>query len=194
MPAGPDPLVMEHFEGLNTAALRPGVPDKQCSWIDGFMPLAPRNLRTLPDIGAALYTGSLNSIVLFGAFNIEENAFQLIFLTDGSAISVNVNTAVNATVLAAGKISSPSITTIGFCNYGSKYLLITSSETVDGYWVWDGSVTYTAGTISPIITLTDPGSGYQTVPTIQVTGGSGTGVVLAATIVSIYAALIVWAP
>ena len=34
--------VMEAWGGVNTATLRPGIPDDQLAWCDGFMPLAPR--------------------------------------------------------------------------------------------------------------------------------------------------------
>ena len=48
LPAGPpDPLIFEEFEGMDTSTLRPGVDDKKAAWLDGFMPLARRNLRTM---------------------------------------------------------------------------------------------------------------------------------------------------
>ena len=52
------PLVCEMFAGVNTATTRPGVPENQCYWIDGFIPLAPGNLRTLYGIGSPLFTSA----------------------------------------------------------------------------------------------------------------------------------------
>ena len=51
-PPLPQPQIMEMFAGINTSTTRAGVPDQMCYWIDGFMPVAPRTLRTLPGVGA----------------------------------------------------------------------------------------------------------------------------------------------
>ena len=38
VPPGPGPLKFEEFSGMNTKPSRPGVPDEDCAWMDGFMP------------------------------------------------------------------------------------------------------------------------------------------------------------
>ena len=53
----PDPLVFDKFNGINTNTLRPGVEDERMAWCDGFIPLAPYNLRTLPGIGSPIWVG-----------------------------------------------------------------------------------------------------------------------------------------
>ena len=176
------PLVFEQFEGVNTATTRAGVQDKQAYWLDGFMPLSPRNLRTLYGIGSALYTapGSL-TIVCFFFYNLGSTPYVIIFLSDGSAIQVNTLTAVVVTVLPTGTIMQPSILNLGVSQYGQQYLLIAANQT-NGYWIWDGTLLYKAGTLAPGVTLTSVGSGYITPPVVTVSGGQGSGVMLVATI------------
>ncbi len=181
-PGGPPPLSFEMFAGVNTATTRIGVQDEQAYWLDGFMPLAPRNLRTLYGIGNALYTASGGkTIVCFYFYNIGATPYVLIFLSDGSAIQVNTLTAAAVTVLPVGTITTPSITTLGISQWGSQYLLIVATQT-NGYWCWDGSILYQAGTLAPGVTLTDVGSGYVTPPAVNATGGNGHGAVFAAVI------------
>src|ERR1700737_1824687 len=89
----PDPLIFEHFEGINTATTRPGVDDKQAYWLDGYMPLGPyRNLRTLPGIGPALWTAPAG-VVFFQFANIGATPIMVAILSDGSIWQVNTNTA-----------------------------------------------------------------------------------------------------
>lgn len=174
---GQDPhaLTCEHFLGVATQTTRPGVPDQKCWWIDGFIPLAPRNLRTLYGIGTFLFTAtSGTTIVCFYFYNIGDTPFVVVFLSDGSAIQVNTNSGHTKTILAPGTITAPSITQLGISQYGRQYLLIVA-EQPNGYWVWDGSTLFTAGTLSPNVTLTNVGSGYSGLPVVTVSGGHGSG-------------------
>src|SRR5713226_2200646 len=83
-PAGPaDPLIFEDFEGINTATLRPGVDDKQAAWLDGFMPLSHRNLRTMPGVGIAIagFSAAQGAPVAFFAFgNIGTTPYCIVFM------------------------------------------------------------------------------------------------------------------
>ena len=151
-------------------------------WLDGFMPLAPGNLRTLYGIGAAKYTaGGGLTIVCFYFYNLGATPYAIVFLSDGSAIQVNTITGAATTVLAAGGIVSPSILNLGITQYGSQYLIIVANQS-SGYWVWDGTILYQAGTLAPQVTLTNPGSAYQSVPSVTATGGNGAGATFVATI------------
>ena len=182
-PPLPAPQIMEQFGGINTSTTRAGVPDSQCSWIDGFMPIAPRNLRTLPGAGTQLRGAfGVLTIVMFGFYNIGANPYAVYFLSDGSVQTVNtVGTPVTTQILPPASILNPSITGMGFSQWGQTYLLIVANQT-NGYWIWDGTNVYEGGSLSPIITLTNPGSGYQTVPSVTASGGSGTGAVFSAQI------------
>lgn len=178
----PVPLAMEEFAGINTATTRTGVPDKEMYWCDGFFPLAPGNLRTLYGIGPALYTATGGkTIICFYFYNLGPVPYAILFLSDGSAIQVNTANGTALTVLAATTIANPSITQLGVTQYGSQYLVIVADQS-NGYWVWDGSILYTAGTLGPQIVLTSGGSGYTSVPNVIISGGLGTGAAVAAQI------------
>lgn len=178
----PPPLACEIFQGINTATTRSGVPDQQMFWCDGFIPLSPRNLRVIPGIGNALYTAGVGkTVVCFYFYNIGSTPYAVVFLSDGSVVQVRTTDGQTTTILAATTINNPSITSIGVAQYGSQYLIIVASQ-LNGYWVWDGSLTYTAGTLAPGVTLTNVGSGYSQAPTVTATGGFGSGATFAATI------------
>lgn len=182
LPPGPKPLVFEDFAGINTQTVRAGVPDKQMAWCDGFMPIEPRNLRTLYGIGAALFTaGGGKSVVYFAFYNIGSTAYCAVFLSDGSVVQVRVSDGAQTTILSAGGIGTPAITGIGTNQYGNQYLIIVANQT-NGYFVWDGSILYQAGTLGPVVTLTNVGSAYKTVPVVVATGGSGHGATFLAVI------------
>jgi hypothetical protein len=146
LPAGPpDPLIFEEFEGINTATLRPGVDDKQAAWLDGFMPLARRNLRTMYGVSTALYTapGAL-SVAFFDFCNIGATPFSIIIQSDGSVVAVNTITGAANTIAAAGTIQNPSRTNVGFAQYGSQYILIVAKQP-NGYFLWNGATFFRAG-------------------------------------------------
>lgn len=145
-PAGPpDPLVFEQFEGMNTATLRPGVDDKQAAWLDGFMPLAPRNLRTMYGIGPALFMPSDGSLIsFFDFFNIGAVPYALVVTSTGALYAVNTNTSTATLIAVAGTITNPSRTGVGISQYGSQYLLIVATQT-NGYFIWDGTTFYPPG-------------------------------------------------
>ena len=181
VPPAPGPLVMEMFEGMNTSTSRVGIPDEQVKWLDGFFPLDHHNLRTLYDVGATLYTAVGTTIVFFGFVNISSTPYAIIFQADGSVVAVNVNTAVVTTILAAGTIVVPSQLTIGLSQWGQQYAIIVANQ-ANGYWLWDGLITYSTGTIAPNVVLSNNGSGYVSQPAIGLIGGSGSGAVFTSSI------------
>lgn len=181
-PPLPNPQIMEKFGGINTSTTRAGVPDEMCYWIDGFMPIAPRNARTLPDAGPQLRGAFSATILCFGFFNIGAQPYAVHFLSDGSVQVVTTTGAITTTqILPPATITTPSITNIGFSQWGQTYLLIVANQP-NGYWIWDGTLLYEAGSLSPIVTLTNPGQGYQTPPFVSASGGSGTGATFIASI------------
>ena len=168
-----EPLKFEIFEGVNTVTTRPGVDDKQAFWLDGFMPLAPRNLRTLPDIGSTFFTRSdSNTIVFFDFYVLNGVSYMVVFQSDGSATQVNMSSLATTTILPATTIAGPSITTIGTTQWNQQFLIICAAQT-NGYWVWDGMVLYQAGTLSPQIVITNAGQGYSSPPAVFPVNGSG---------------------
>ncbi len=155
-PAGVlDPYVFEAFNGINTATLRLGVDDKEAAWLDSFMPLGPeRNLRTMPDVGPALATFPVNSVIFYDFANIGATPYCIVFLSTGDIYAVNTITGVKIHLGPSGTIINPSRLNIGMAGYGSQYVLIVARQT-DGYYIWDGTVFYKPG---------DPAPGSGTMP------------------------------
>jgi hypothetical protein len=174
-PPDPPPLLFEQFEGINTSTTRPGVDDKQANWLDGWMPIGPRKLRTLWDVGDALFTilGSGYQIIFFDFFNIGATPYMAVFASNGRVWWVNTNTGGTGIILPDGTILNPSRTSLGMCQYGSEDVIIVSDQE-NGYWVWDGSLLYGAGTLGPQVTITAGGTGYVN-PIASASGGTGSG-------------------
>ena len=174
IPQGMQPLPFEQFAGINTSATRPGIKDEQMWWCDGFIPLGPQFLRTLYGVGTPLWTApSTLSIVLFKFINIGPVAYKISILSDGSIYAVTVSTGSGVQIAPANTITSPAVGKMGINQYGSKYAMIVANQT-DGYWLWDGTIFYGPGTLAPVVTITNVGSGYTTA-TASVSGGSGGG-------------------
>ena len=173
-PPGPGPLVFEQFEGINTSTSRYGVDDKQAYWMDGWMPIGPKQLRTMPDIGAAIYTAVGKTVVLFRFANIGPTFYAIVFLSDGSVVAVNVVTSAATTLLAAGTISAPAVYGCDVTQWAQQYVILVANQP-NGYWLWDGNNIYTAGTLAPLVTITASGSGYVNPPLVLISGGTGSG-------------------
>ncbi len=153
------PLVMEQFEGMDTYTTRPGVDDKQCWWIDGFLCLKERNLRTL--YGPTLALTSDGNISFFGFANIGSTPYCIIIHSDGGVHAMNTTTLTTTQIAPNGTILNPSRLNTGITQYGSQYVLIVTTQT-NGYFIWDGTTFYSPGQTGT----------FGTVPT----GISGTGI------------------
>lgn len=179
-PSNPVIPKFEGFDGLNTKPLRPGIEDAEMYWCDGWMPLGKKNLRTLYDVGTALFTaaGAL-TILNFGFGNAghsHEDAHTadpicVVVMSDGSIIEVDVGTAAQTTIAAAGTITASDV---GYGQFGNQFIIIVADQT-DGYFLWDSTTFYLAGSMAPGVTVTAGGSGYTSVPTVTASGGSGSG-------------------
>ena len=175
LPKGPpEPLLFEQFEGINTQTSRPGVDDKQMFWCDGWMPIAPRKLRTLYGVGTPISFSDSATVAFFGFANIGSTPYCIVIHIDGSVHAVNTNTYVQTQIAAAGTLQNVSRLNVGLTQYGSQYVMIVSAQT-DGYFLWDGTLLYQAGGLAPGVTVTAGGTGYTTNLVITATGGSGSG-------------------
>ena len=150
LPAGPpDPLIFEEFEGMDTSTLRPGVDDKKAAWLDGFMPLARRNLRTMYGIAPALFTATGGDrVVFFDFFNIGSTPYCLAVVSTGEIYAINTNTRTATSIAPDGTITNPARTQMGLTQYGSKYVLIVANQ-ANGYFLWDGTTFYHNGQSVP---------------------------------------------
>ena len=180
-PSPQQPLVFEAFKGINTSTTRPGVPDDAMAWCDGWFTLGPRLLRTLWGIGAKLWTVPSGTLSFFDFANISTAPVMIAITSLGGIWQINTATAVATQIAANGTIINPSLTNVGISQWGSQYVLIVANQT-NGYWIWDGTVLYQAGTLGPGVELTNVGSGYATPPMVMATGGKGSGATFVATV------------
>ena len=171
------------FSGMNQEASRLGMEDAEFYWRENLIKTGPGNLRALWDIGASIYSPPTGkTIVWFFFYNIAAINYAAVFLSDGTAIQVNVATlaqtvisSVPGTFYAGGQLPA-------CCQSGSQYLLITNNITPNSYWIWDGMLLYGAGGIGPDTNITDGGAGYTSAPTVLAFGGSGSGITATASI------------
>lgn len=183
LPAGFKIATCFPFKGVNQSASRIGIDDAELFWCENFVRVGDGHLRTLWDAGSAFYVApGGKSIVYFFWYNIGAQVYAAVFFNDGTANQVAYPSgAVTAITSTAGTFYQSSSPQLPACvQSGTQYLLITNHNTLNDYWIWDGSILYAAGGIAPVTTgdITDGGSGYTSVPTYTVYGGAGSGVVL----------------
>lgn len=149
MPTGPaEPLVFDQFNGINTSTTRAGVDDTQAFWLDGFMPIGPRFLRTLYDVGEPIHSEVAQQISFFDFANIGETPYCLVVHTDGSIHAVNTTTLVENEIAPAGTLTSPTRESMGLTQRGSSLVIFVADQT-NGYFLWDGTTFYSPGDTAP---------------------------------------------
>jgi hypothetical protein len=170
------PLIFEAFEGLNTKPLRPAIKDSECFWIDGWMPLGPDNARTLPGIGPTFYTAPTGLSIVWGTgANLADASYKVVLLSDGSMQQIASASGAVTQIMPPGTVQNPS-SIMGFTQWGIPIPMFAfTKDQTNGYWLWDGTNLFTAGTISPEIDLTNSGLNYTSQPNFAVTTtGAGT--------------------
>lgn len=173
------------FGTLNQVDSRIGMGDNELYWIENFIKDGNGQLRTLYDVGTPIYVAPPGkTIVSFFFYNIGTTQYAIVFLNDGTAVQVNVDTLAQTVVSStANTFYTATNGTFPACvQSGNQYLLIANNNTANDYWLWDGSVLYATGGISPVVTLLSGGSGYTSVPTVTAFGGAGSGITATATI------------
>lgn len=188
LPEGFKLFTPSKFDGLNLSDSRIGMPDTDLFYLENFVHIGDYNLRTLWDAGTALYTAATGkTIVYFYAFNIGVNNYFAVFLNDGTAVQVNSATGAVTTISSAANTfydSSLSLQIPVCGQWASSYLIIANNFVPNAYWVWDGSTLFTAGSLSPTVTITSGGSNYSSAPTVVAYGGEGTGATFLATVLN----------
>jgi len=177
--------VFEDFGSLNTKVERPAVGETEFYWTQNWMPIATGRLRTLYAEGSNLYSASGATVVYTYSYIIKGTAYWAVFLSDGSAVQVRVSDGAQTAIGTAGTFYSSSTPTLlpACAQFQNKYLAIVNTLNTSNYWLWDsanlyGSTTSGGGTtttsLSPDYTIVNGGTGYTSVPTVTVYGGSGT--------------------
>lgn len=180
LPANFDLIVFEGFEGLNTKATRPAIGHQECSYLDNIQPLGKNNARGMYDVAPPIFTAQTGlSISNFAFANVADTAFAMVVQSDGSIVQVITSSGGVTTMAGISTIAVPT-NAIGFSQWGSQYAIIVAPQT-NGYFLWDTTNFYTAGTLGPTATILYDGSAYTGVPTITPYGGSGSGATIVAT-------------
>lgn len=187
LPVNADFFDLTGFDGIDTKPPRPAVQDNHVAWCNNLMPLGANNIRALPDIGDSIYTaGGGLTITYFDFFILQPGGVfsgpsMCIFLSDGSAVSYDLNTATPTAMAAAGTFSPPAGLPVAVRQFGTKFLTI-AVEVENGYWIWDGSHLFTAGTVGPEVDLTATGDAVTGTPSVTFYGGTGTGATFTASV------------
>lgn len=188
LPEGFKLFTPSKFEGMNQSDSRIGMPDTDLFYLENFVNIGDYNLRTLWDAGTALYTApNGKTIIYFFSFNIGSANYFAVFLSDGTAIQVNASTGATTSISStAGTFYNSSLSSqIPVCGqWASSYLLIANNFSPNDYWTWDGGTLFTAGSLSPTVTITAGGSNYSSAPTVVSYGGEGTGATFLATVLN----------
>jgi hypothetical protein len=204
-PALPPPLIFEEFQGINTSTSRPGVPDEQMYWCDGFFPLDRQNLRTLYGIGASIYTpvgfvgsGATGHVTMTG-FNIGSLSIANAG-TVGQEFAANPGVGTFPLSFSGGGGSGAAgtatisivsshfvVTSVNLTSSGSGYTSTPSVTLTNNWNTFPGGVSPSfnafLGTEQvATIVLDSGGSGYISPPQILIVGGGGAGAAAHATI------------
>ena len=185
-PNTPGVYLFEGFAGLNTKPGRSQIEDDQCYWIENFQPTGRSTVRTVYGVGSSIYTAYGVSIVTFdfvGILNVATNIAQdycVAVLSDGSIVAIKLPSNSSSMIAPAGTITAPTQGTIQIKGFGGGFVSIVTSNQTNGYFEWDGTAFYGAGTLSPQIVLDNAGSIYSSSPSVGVFGGIGSGATLTA--------------
>lgn len=147
-PPVPSPLIMEQFQGMFTSTSRVGVKDEQCWNIDGYIPIGPQFLRTLPGAGPLLWTIPVATISFFGFASIGSTPYAIVISSNGGIYAVNTNTGGASLIGPVGTIQNPSRQNVGISQFGSTYIIVVAKQT-NGYFLYDGLVFYNPGDALP---------------------------------------------
>jgi hypothetical protein len=124
----------------------------------------------------------MRTITNFAFGNITSNPIAMVFLSDGSIQQVNTQTLAVTAVAPVSTIANPT-NNIGLSQWGSQYILMAAPQT-NGYFIWDGTLLYEAGTLGPSTQITSDGNTYTSQPNMRGVGGLGFGAAFAATVTS----------
>lgn len=180
---------MAPFGGMNQMSTsRLDGKDNESWWQENLIKTGDGCLRSLWDQGAPFYTApNGKTIIYYFFYNIGPTNYVAIFLNDGTAVSINTATSASTTISAVANTfyNSGVSTQIPVCGqWGTTYLLIANNFNQNNYWVWDGTLLYTAGSLSPLVTITNGGANYTSAPTVTAYGGSGSGATFIATVLN----------
>jgi len=166
--------VIKQFKGLNTKANRTAIGEDEFSWLENAQPVGFGNLKIVPaqsvvkDSGNNSVTFS-NTVTHFASASLNITDYVLAFLSDGSAEYFNVTTSTKGTVAIANTFSNAGIQV---SQYNNDHILILDQS--KGLYQWDGNNTTTIGSVG-LVAMVNYGSGYNTAPSVTISGPDEVG-------------------
>lgn len=175
--------VVKSFKALNTKSNRTAIADEEFSWLENVQPIGFGNLKV---INAPSNVTSGNSAVTFGntitsfsQVNINNTNYVLGFESDGRAEYVKISDGSKGNLAVAGTFSGDGVRVR---QWKDERAIISDPD--KGYFTWDGTDLIKVGSISTI-GITNPGSGYTTVPQVTISAPNQTNGVQATAVASI---------
>lgn len=147
----PELYHIQDFVGINTNAPRPGIGDNEFAWLENYFPISPGNMRTLWSNGSAIYTAPGGKTIIYRyCFNLATIQFCAVFLSDGTAVQVNLGTGAQTTISAAsGQFYNGGTPPAAVQWNASGILIVTEASNPNGYFAWDGVTLYQPGQNAP---------------------------------------------
>jgi len=166
--------VIKQFKGLNTKANRTAIGEDEFSWLENAQPVGFGNLKITPT-QAVVRDSSNNAVVFsntvthFASASLNITDYVLAFLSNGSAEYYNVTTSTKGTVAVAGTFSNAGIQV---SQYNNDHVLILDQS--KGLYQWDGNNTTSIGSVG-LVAMVNYGSGYNTAPSVTISGPDEVG-------------------
>lgn len=183
-PPGFKTFALSQPGGLNLEESRSDIEDQETSWQENYIRIGKGNLRTLYDLDVPIYIApGGTTIVCHFFYNLGNVDYGIAILANGKADQFRLSDGLVTTISSvANTFFRTGGIRPGFAQWGNQYLIIVNNNTSNDYWIWDGVALFTAGSLSPVISVTDGGIGYTSVPTVTFFGGHGTGASATATV------------
>ncbi len=177
--------VIKQFKGINTQANRTAIEAEEFAWLENAQPIGYGNLKIVPTY-SNVYTSTGNAvvqssnIVFFSSVNLGTVDYLTFFLADGSATYYEIQTKTTGQIAPAGTFSANASMNITQW-YNTECLILDPNY---GYFTWNGNNTVAVGAVG-VIAITNPGSGYNTAPSVVISGPDQTGGIQANAVTSL---------
>lgn len=177
--------VIKQFKGINTQANRTAIESEEFAWLENAQPIGYGNLKIVPTY-SNVYTSTGNAvvqssnIVFFSSVNLGTVDYLTFFLADGSATYYEIQTKTTGQIAPAGTFSANASMNITQW-YNTECLILDPNY---GYFTWNGNTTVAVGAVG-VIAIANPGSGYNTAPSVVISGPDQAGGIQANAVTSL---------
>lgn len=179
LPAGLRLYTPFPFKGIEAKGSVIALHDESFAWLENIVWIGNGQLAFLPSNNPTpLYTQFPGQIISYFFYNLGSTTYMVVFTVNGGADQVRVSDGAVTNIAGGGTFPLTPTPPIAV-QWGAKYLLI---GTATGYFIWDGTIFYKAGSLAPQVLVTAGGMSYTSAPTVTISGGSGTGATAVATI------------